>query len=174
MASKSNLSVVVDIGTSKIVALAGQKNADGKTEILGMVNMPSKGIKRGIVFNIEEAAAAVDLALTELEAQTREKVRQADVAFATQHMRIIEHRGYRFTTGGGMVSQTDMDELYNEARNCKVEQDFKILHIIPQAFVIDEEISELNPVGITGHKIEARFKIVAVPEIHLNKFEPCF
>ena len=59
MASKSNLSVVFDIGTSKIVALAGQKNEDGKMKFLAWSNVPSRGIKRGIIFNIEEAANSV-------------------------------------------------------------------------------------------------------------------
>ncbi|MFW5832297.1 MAG: hypothetical protein ACOCVA_08580, partial [Prolixibacteraceae bacterium] len=104
MASNNNISVVFDIGTSKIVALAGQKNAEHKMEVLGMANVLSKGIKRGVVFNIEEAAATIEIAREELESQIDEKIKQVDVAFACQHMKVISHRGYKFTSGEGVVT----------------------------------------------------------------------
>lgn len=174
MASNNNLSVVFDIGTSKIIALAGHKNEDGKMEVLGMTSVLSKGIKRGVVFNIEEAAASIEIALDELEEQTDEAIKQADVAFASQHMKMVDYKGYRFTSDEGMVSKQDIDDLYNEALNLNVQQDYKILHVIPQQFIIDEEITEQNPVGITGRKIEARYKIVIVPESQVANIHRVF
>ena len=89
MASNNNFSVVFDIGTSKIVALAGQKTEDHKMEVLGISNVLSKGIKRGVVFNIEEAAASIEIAREELESQIDEKIKQVDVAFASQHIKVV-------------------------------------------------------------------------------------
>ncbi len=171
MASKTNLSVVIDVGTSKITGLAGIKNSEGKMEILGASKLPSKGIKRGVVFNIEEAAASIGQVIDDLAGQVDDKIKKVDVAFAGQPMKIYEFKGTRLTSGDGVVTENDVNELYNEAKELNIEQDFTILHILPQSFVIDDEILDLSPVGITGRKIEATYKIIAVPQKHIANFE---
>jgi cell division protein FtsA len=174
MASKTNFSVVIDIGTSNLAAIAGQKNEDGKLEIIGMARVTARGIKRGMVLNIEEAAAAVGQLLGELQLQTGKPVTKVDIAYAGQPMKILEHKGYRLTTGDGVVSQADVDELWGEVENLQTEEGCKILHIIPQQYTVDEEITDLSPVGITGKKIEATYKVIVVPEIHLSNFRRVF
>ena len=171
MASKTNLSVVIDVGTTKITALAGNKNSEGKMEILGASKLPSKGIKRGVVFNIEEAAASIGQVIDDLTEQVDDKIKKVDIAFAGQPMKIYEYKGTRLTSGDGVVTENDVNELYNEAKELNIEQDFTILHILPQSFVIDDEIVDLSPVGITGRKIEATYKIIAVPQIYIANFE---
>lgn len=174
MTSKNNLSVVFDIGTSKIAALVGQKNENGKMEVLATANVLSKGVKRGVIFNIEEAAISIKTALGKLEEQIDEKIVQADVAFTTQHVNIKNQKLSRLTSGDGIVTKNDILELYKEALSFNAEQNFKILHVIPQAFVIDDEIAEQNPVGISGKKIEAHYKIITVPEIQLANIKRVF
>ena len=174
MASKTNLSVVIDIGTSKIAALAGQNTEDGKIEIAGMAQIPSKGVKRGIVFNIDELAGTINKVIDELEKQIEEEVTKVNITFAGQRMKLEEYRGYRFTSDEGVVTSFDLNELYNEAKNHKVEQDYKILHIIPQRFTIDEEITEMNPVGITGRKLEASYILITIPEVQLTNLQRVF
>ena len=78
MASKQNFSVVIDLGTSKLVPLAGRLTEQGKTEILGLSKMPSKGIKRGVIFNIEEAADALTKLLEPLDEQLEEEITTVD------------------------------------------------------------------------------------------------
>ncbi|MFW6289509.1 MAG: cell division protein FtsA [Mariniphaga sp.] len=170
MGTKTNFSVVVDIGTSKMAAFAGRKNEDNKIEILGMAKVPSRGIKRGMVLNIDEAAASVTLLMGELEKQMEEKITAVSLTYAAQPMRMMEYKAGRLTTGEGMVTQSDVDELYKEAQNIQVEAGFRILHIIPQSYIIDGEITDLSPAGITGRKIEAVFKIISVPEVYLTNF----
>ena len=174
MASKSNLSVVIDIGTSKIAALAGQRTADGKIEIAGMAQVLSKGVKRGIVFNIDELSTAINEVIDELEKQSEEEITKVDIAISGQRMKLDEYRGYRFTSDEGVVTRFDLNELYNEAKNHKVEQDYKILHVIPQTFTVDEEITEMNPVGITGRKLEAGYKLISIPEVQLTNLQKVF
>jgi cell division protein FtsA len=99
------------------------------------------------------------------------KIKKVDIAYAGQPMKIYEHKGTRLTSGDGVVTENDVNELFNEAGKLKVEQDFSLLHVIPQSFVIDNEPVELSPVGITGQKIEATYKLIAVPEIHITNFE---
>jgi len=167
MASKSNFITVLDIGTSKITAIAGQKNEEGRIEILGAARVPSQGIKRGVILNIEEAAASVMMVLNQLRSQAGIKTGEVNIAYAGQPMKILEHKGYRYTSGDSVVTKSDVEELFNEAGNIRTDQDFEILHIIPQSYIIDEEIAELNPVGMAGSKIEAVYKLITVPSVHL-------
>jgi cell division protein FtsA len=170
MASKSNVSVVIDLGTSKITALAGQRTEDGKIEILGSAKVPSNGIKRGVILNIDEASASVDKVLSKLGDLTEIKIQKVDIAYAGQPVKIYEYRGYRFTSEG-VVSGSDVNELLSEAKNLKPEKDFKIVHTMPQGFIIDDEIREINPVGTTGRKIEGGYRLITVPEVHLTNIK---
>jgi cell division protein FtsA len=170
MASKSNFSVVIDVGTAKLAAFAGVKNEEDKMEILAAAKVPSKGIKRGVVLNIDEAANAVEQLLEEIQQQVDGKITKVDLAYAGQPMKIFDFKGSRLTSGEGMVTQADVDELYREAENVGLDEDFRILHINPLSFVVDEEPAELNPVGAIGRKIEATFKLIAVPEIYMANF----
>jgi cell division protein FtsA len=147
MASKSNFSVVIDVGTAKLAAFAGIKNEEGKMEILAAAKVPSKGIKRGVVLNIDEAANSVEQLLEKILEQADGKITKVDLAYAGQPMKILEIKGSRLTSGEGMVTQTDVDELFREAENAGLDEGLSILHIIPQSFIVDDEPAEINPVG---------------------------
>lgn len=164
MASKTNLSVVIDMGTSKMVALAGRATAEGRMEILGTAQIPSKGIKRGMIFNLADATESITAVLEQLDAQLEDEIDIVDVAYAGKRMRTIDYKATRFTGEGGIVTSLDINELYNEAKNLQIKNDYRILKVIPTSFVIDDEIEELKPVGATGKKIEARYKLVIMPD----------
>lgn len=164
MASKTNLSVVIDIGTSKMVALAGRATNEGKMEILATAKVQSKGIKRGVIFNLADATETITALLEQLDAQLEEEITAVDVAYAGKHMRTIDYKASRFTGEGGIVSGLDIDELYNDAKNLQIKSDYRILKVIPTSFIIDDEIEELKPVGATGKKIEAHYKLVIMPD----------
>jgi len=169
MASKSNFLVVIDIGTSKMTAFAGRQDAeDGKIEVIGAAKVPAYGIKRGVVLNIEEAAKSVTRLLDKLAEQTDGQIDKVDIAYAGQPMKIHEHKGYKYTSDDGVVTGEDIEELLEEAKNHHIDKDYEILHIMPQVFIIDDELMELNPVGVTGKKIEATYRLVTVPSLHLE------
>lgn len=174
MASKTNLSVVIDIGTSKMAALAGRATGEGKLEILAVAKAPSKGIKRGVVFNLDEAADAIHQVLERLEDQLEEEIRVVNVAYAGQQMKTIDFRASRFTSGDGIVTRYDIDELYNEAKNVELKEGYTILKVVPKTFLIDGETEELCPVGSTGRKVEADFKIVVVAQNYLVNLQRVF
>ncbi len=173
MASKSNFSVVLDIGTSKMVAVAGYKNDSGNVEIAGTAKTVSKGIRRGVVFNIEEVAACVKQVLAELESKVQEKITKVSVAYSGQHFKTVSYRGTKITSDEGVVSQFDIDHLFNEAKKAEIEAGYQIIEVIPGSFVIDGE-AELNPVGITGRNIVANYKLVICPEEYLLNIERVF
>lgn len=174
MASKSNISVVIDIGTSKMVAVAGEKNELGKAEILGVAKTISKGIKRGVIFNIDETAHSIQNLISQIEDQIEQEVTSASVAYAGQYMKTIDYQNSKFTSEEGIVSKFDIDHLYNEAKKVEFEQDYRIIQVIPTSFVIDNEITELNPVGITGREIIANYKLVIAPEIYITNLQRVF
>ncbi len=174
MASKSNLSVVIDIGTSKLVALAGRVTESGKMEILGVAKTPSKGIKRGVIFNLADTIESVTQVLSLLDDQLEDEIDVVDVAYAGKQMKTIHYQASRFTGEGGVVSNFDIDELYDEAKNVELKSGYQILKVIPTSFIIDDEIEELKPVGVTGKKIEAHYKLVVIPENELINLQRVF
>ena len=174
MTAKSNLSIVIDIGTSKIVALAGSKNEQGKVEVLGVAKTISKGIKRGVVFNIDQAAKCIEQALTKLESQIDEEIEQVNIAFSGQYMKTIDFHNSKDISDKGIVSEFDVDQLYNEAKKVEFEQDYKIIQVIPTSFVIDDETTVSNPAGSTGNQIVANYKLVVIPEIYITNLQLVF
>ncbi len=174
MASKSNLSVVIDIGTSKIVAIAGSKNEYGKVEVLGVAKTISKGIKRGVVFNIDEAANSIKEALSLLESQIEEEILQVNIAYSGQFMKTIDFHNSKDISDKGLVSEFDVDQLYNEAKKVEFEQEYKIIQVIPTSFVIDNESTVSNPVGTTGREIVANYKLVVIPQIYITNLQFVF
>ncbi len=174
MASKTNLSVVIDIGTSKIVALAGEKNEQGKVKVLAAAKIVSKGIKRGIVFNIDEAADCINQVITQLEDQLEETITTVNVAYAGQQMKTIDYQNSRITSEEGVVTKTDVDFLYNEAKKVEFEEAYKIIQVIPTSFIVDNEETFLSPVSTTGRKIVAKYKLVVVPKLYVANLKRVF
>lgn len=163
MASKNNLSVVIDIGTSKFVAVAGTKSETGKLEISAVAKTPAKGIRRGIVFNIEEVAENVKILLNKLESQIEEKIEMVHVAYSGQHMKTIHFKGEKLTSEEGIVGRFDVDGLFEQARNAEIGEGYKLVDVIPVSFKIDNEVID-NPVGSTGKRLEANYKLLVMPQ----------
>jgi len=162
MASKSKLSIVIDIGTSKLVAIAGTKNEAGKFEIAGVAKTPAKGIRRGVIFNIEEVAVSVKELIASLESKINEKIEEVHVAYAGQHMKTVHFQRVKFTSDEGIVSKADIDSLHEQAKNAEIEEGYKLVEVIPVSYVIDNDLME-KPVGSTGRKIEAHYKLLIIP-----------
>ncbi len=168
MASKQELSVVIDLGTSKMVALAGKLTELGKMEVKGIAKVASEGIKRGVVSNIEEAAGAFIELLEELENQIDEPIEVVHLALAGAKMKTIDYKCSALTSGEGFVTARDVQQLLDEAKNVVLKQDYTVAKVIPTSYIIDDENEVEKPVGSTGRKIEANFKLVVLPQEYLN------
>lgn len=171
MASKQELSVVIDLGTSKMVALAGKLTELGKIDVKGLVQIPSKGIKRGVVFNIDETAEVITSLIAKLEEQIEEEVHMVNVTMGGSKMQAIDYQCSAITSGEGFVTAHDVQRLIDEAQNVVLKQDYKVVKVIPTSYIIDDENEVENPVGSTGRKIEASFKLVVVPQEYLNNLK---
>lgn len=171
MASVENISVVIDIGTAKIAALAGRINELGKIEILASAISSAKGIKRGVIFNLEEATVVISGLISSLEKQLDQDITMVHVAFAGQYMKTISYQNAKYTSDEGIVTKFDIDHLYNEAKKTELEQAYEIVQVIPTSFSVDNEQTELNPVGITGREIVANYKLVVMPEPYVKNLQ---
>ena len=127
MASKENLSVVIDIGTSKLTGMAGRKTEDGKIMVVAAARTDSRGFKRGIVFNIEEASGSLNRLLGQLDSQLDVEIGQVVVAYAGQLMKTIDYTTSRITSEEAVVTEAHLDEMLEEAKNISTEEGYAAL-----------------------------------------------
>jgi cell division protein FtsA len=170
MASKKVFVTVVDIGSTKITALAGEKSDKGKIKILGQAAVPSRGIKRGIILNPEELALALKDLISKLELQTLEKIKIVDVALAGQGVSTVIFEGVRHIESG-IVSKSDVEYLENEALKMPLEPGYQIYHMFPRKYEIGDDLNVSVPVGHEGRKLTARYTIIAAPSSYQESVE---
>jgi len=175
MAQKNNLVAAVDIGTTKIVAILGRKNENGKLEILGMSKTPSEGVKRGVVTNIQEVVNAIQIAVEDVTARTGEKVDDVFVGIAGQHIRSQKNRGQRYIGAQNdfEITKIDVDELRDDMLRIPIEPGEEILHVLPQTYFVDNEDVTNSPVGMSGKLLEGNFHIVIGQISSAKNIEKC-
>lgn len=161
MAKKSdrNLIVGLDIGTSKVVALVGEVTADGKIDVLGMGKHPSRGLKRGVVVNIEATMHSIQRAVEEAELMAGCEIRNVYAGIAGSHIRSLNSNGI-VAIRDFEVTQVDVDRVIDAAKAVAIPADQKILHILPQEFLIDSQGCIREPIGMSGVRLEARVHMI--------------
>ncbi len=170
MASKQEFTVVVDIGTTKITALAGEVNADRKIGLLGKAMVPSRGIRRGVVLNPGEFSLALQTLLSQLESQIGYKIKVVDVAMAGPGIRTLSYEGIRYIESG-LVSQHDVDYLENEAFNMPLDPGYRVYHIFPANYDIGDDQGVTIPIGHEGRKMTARYTLLTAPSSYQESVE---
>jgi cell division protein FtsA len=157
----SGIIVGLDIGTTKIAVIVGQKNEHGKIDILGYGKVPSIGVKRGVVANIDNTIQSIKDAVAEASAKSGVDIKYLNVGIAGQHIKSLQHRGSMIREDSEMeISQEDIDKLCNSMYNLNMNPGEEILDVIPQEFSIDGEHGILTPKGYTGSSLEANFHII--------------
>lgn len=161
MAKKTdqNLIVALDVGTSKIAALVGQVADDGQIEVVGFGSHPSHGLKRGVVVNIESTVQSMQRAIEEAELMAGCQINSAYTGIAGSHIRSLNSHGI-VAIRDREVNQSDVDRVIDAAKALAIPADQKILHIIPQEFIIDAQEGVREPVGMSGVRLEAKVHIV--------------
>ncbi len=174
MSHKNNLVAAIDIGTTKIVAIVGKKNENNRLEILGMSKTPSKGVKRGVVLNIEETVNAISTIVDDVQKTTGQKLSDVYVGIAGQHIKSIRNRGYiNRDSYDHEITKSDIDELIEDMYKIPIEVGEEIIHVLPQNFVVDNEAGVKNPIGMSGKRIEANFHIVIGQVASAKNIEKC-
>lgn len=151
--------VGLDIGTSKIVAIVGEVNEDNIIEIIGIGTHPSRGLKKGVVVNIESTVMSIQRAVEEAELMAGCQIHSGFAGIAGSHIRSLNSHGI-VAIRDKEVSPSDVDRVIDAARAVAIPADQKILHIIPQEFIIDNQDGILEPVGMSGVRLEAKVHII--------------
>lgn len=156
---EKNIITGLDIGTSKVVALIGEVTTDGAIEIIGIGRHPSRGLKRGVVVDIEATVNSIQRAVQEAELMAGCEVRTVYTGIAGSHIRSLNSHGI-VAIRDHEVSQADVERVIDAAKAVVIPADQKILHILPQEFIIDNQGNIREPVGMAGVRLEARVHIV--------------
>lgn len=158
--ANSEIVVALDIGTTKVCAIAGKMNEYGKIEILGIGKVESPGVLRGVVSNIEKTVQAIEDACNIVERQLGEEIKVIHVGIAGQHIKSLQHRGIITRDTDDEIKQYDIDRLVNDMYKLVLPPGDKIIHVIPQEFTVDNEQGILEPIGMSGVRLEANFHII--------------
>ncbi len=161
MAKKTdrNLIVGLDIGTSKVACIVGEINPDGDIEVVGLGVYPSKGLKKGVVVNLETTVQSIQRAVDEAELMAGCRINSVYAGIAGSHIMSMNSHGI-VAIKDKEVTQGDVDRVIDSARAVAIPADQKILHILPQEYVIDRQEGIKEPVGMSGIRLEARVHIV--------------
>jgi cell division protein FtsA len=161
MGKKSDKNVIVglDIGTSKVACLVGEVNEDGQIEVVGLGAHPSRGLKKGVVVNLETTVHSIQRAVEEAELMAGFRIHSVYAGIAGSHISSMNSHGI-VAIRDKEVTQGDVDRVIDSARAVAIPADQKILHILPQEFVIDRQEGVKEPIGMSGIRLEARVHIV--------------
>jgi cell division protein FtsA len=154
-----NLIVGLDIGTSKIAAIVAEMRAEGGFEIIGMGSAPSRGLRKGVVVNIESTVNAIQRALEEAELMADVKIREVWTGIAGSHIKSFNSHGM-VAVKDREVSQADVDRVVETAQAIPIPTDQQILHVLNQEFVIDGQEDVREPLGMSGVRLEVKVHIV--------------
>ena len=153
------LIVGLDVGTSKVVAIVGEILADGAIEIVGIGSHPSRGLKRGVVVNIESTVQSIQRAVAEAELMAGCQIHSVYTGIAGGHVRSLNSHGV-VAIRDKEVTAGDVERVIDAARAVSVPADQKILHVLPQDFVIDGQDGIREPIGMSGVRLEVHVHIV--------------
>jgi cell division protein FtsA len=156
---KDNLIVGLDIGTSKIVAIVAEVAADGSFGIVGLGSQPSRGLRKGVVVNIDATMASIQRALEEAEVMANCRISQVYTGVAGSHIRSLNSSGM-VAIKEGEVGEADVDRVMETAKAVAIPNDQQILHILPQEFIIDGQDGVREPLGMSGVRLEVKVHIV--------------
>ena len=159
MKENKNLVVGLDIGTSKIVAIVSEVTPDGQLNVIGLGTQPSRGLKKGVVVNIEATMASIQRVLEEAELMADCKIAEVYTGIAGSHIRGFNSHGM-VAIKEKEVTQADIDRVIETAKAIAIPNDQQILHVLPQEFVIDGQEDVKEPLGMSGVRLEVKVHIV--------------
>ncbi|MCF8307681.1 MAG: cell division protein FtsA [Bacteroidales bacterium] len=153
--------VGLDIGTTKVAAIVGREDLNGKIEILGYGKADSLGVKRGVVHNIGSTVEAIKTAVAEAEKTSEVNVSTVKVGIAGQHIKSHQHRGSIIRENSeAEITKEEVNQLINSMYNIGMKPGEEIISVIPQEYTIDGEAGITHPVGMAGSSLEANFHII--------------
>ena len=172
-ASIGNRMIVgLDIGTSKVVSIVGEVSPEGGVEIIGIGSHPSRGLKKGVVVNIESTVQSIQRSVEEAELMAGCQIHAVYAGIAGSHIRSLNSHGI-VAIRDREVFQPDIDRVIDAAQAVAIPADQKILHILPQEYVIDNQEGVKEPLGMSGVRLEAKVHLVTCAVNAAQNIEKC-
>lgn len=158
---ESDIVVALDIGTTKVCAIAGRRNAYGRIEILGVGKVQSEGVLRGVVANIDKTVKAIQEAIDIAERTAGREFSDVYVGIAGQHIKSLHNRGILTREDPqSEITREDVQRIIKDMHRLALPPGDKILDVIPQEFTVDEEEGIIDPVGMSGARLEGNFHVI--------------
>ena len=158
---KKKIAVGLDIGTTKIVVMVGQKNEFNKVDILGIGKSKSLGVHRGVVNNITQTIQSIQQATLEAESKAGITIDEVVVGIAGQHIRSLQHSDYITRENADeVIDEHDIQTLINQVHKLVMLPGEEIIHVLPQEFKVDGQAEIKEPIGMYGGRLEANFHVV--------------
>lgn len=157
--AEKNLIVGLDIGTSKVVAIVGEVTPDNEIDVIGIGSHPSRGLKKGVVVNIESTVQSIQRAVEEAELMAGCQIHSVYAGIAGSHIRSLNSHGI-VAIRDKEVTTADVERVIDAARAVAIPADQRILHILPQEFIIDNQEGIREPIGMSGVRLEAKVHMV--------------
>ena len=157
----NKFSVGLDIGTTKIVAMVGEKNQFNKIKVLGVGKSQSLGVHRGVVNNITQTIQSIKIAIDEAQSKSGIEIKDVAVGIAGQHIRSLQHSDYITRENPDeVINNVDIDKLIDQVYKLVMLPGEEIIHVLPQDFKVDGQSEIKEPIGMYGSRLEANFHIV--------------
>tara|TARA_B100001115_G_C15817496_1_gene406053 strand:- start:274 stop:1596 length:1323 start_codon:yes stop_codon:yes gene_type:complete len=156
-----NISVGLDIGTTKIVAMVGIKNKYDKLEVIGLGRSKSLGVHRGVVNNITQTIQSIQNAVSQAEIESESPIEDVVVGIAGQHIRSLQHSDYITRDNSDeVINEDDIEKLISQVYKLVMLPGEEIIHVLPQEFKVDGQAEIKEPIGMYGGRLEANFHVV--------------
>lgn len=153
--------VGLDIGTSKVVAIVGETGGDGRLEVVGLGSHPSRGLKKGVVVDIEATTQSIRRAVEEAELMAGCRIQSVYAGISGSHVKSFNSQGI-VAVRSKEVTESDVERVIDAARAVAIPNDQRVLHVVPQEFIVDSQDSIREPVGMAGVRLEAKVHMVSV------------
>ena len=169
---EGNLIVGLDIGTSKVVAIVGEVTAEGGLEIIGLGSHKSTGLKKGVVVNIESTVQSIQRAVEEAELMAGCRIHSVFAGIAGSHIRSLNSHGI-VAIRDREVLPLDVERVIDAAQAVAIPADQKVLHILPQEYLVDDQEGVRKPLGMSGVRLEAKVHLVTCAVNAMQNIEKC-
>lgn len=162
MAAKEGTIIAgLDVGTTKICAIVGEVNDDQRIDIIGIGSAPSRGLRKGVVVNIDGTVKSIEKAVKEAELMAGVDLGSVFVGIAGSHIKGINSRGVVAVSGKNKeITRHDVNRAIDAARAVSIPVDREVLHILPQEFIIDDQDGIIDPYGMSGVRLEVEVHII--------------
>src|SRR3989304_3912760 len=171
MAKRENIIVGLDIGTTKVCAIVGEKTEDG-IEIIGIGSHPSKGLRKGVVVNIESTVESIKRAIEEAELMAGCDINRVYCGIAGGHIRAFNSHGV-IAVKNREITRADIDRVIEAAQAVVIPPDREVIHVIPQEYIVDDQEGILEPLGMIGIRLEVKVHIVTAAVTSAQNIVKC-